>query len=272
MTFNRETALMILTAADCCAAVYEPFDSAGFQAWSQRFDSVEAWKCGNTEGMGVVSKGVAYVVFRGTQPGQIKDWMTDLTARPSPFPRFGNSAFVHLGFESYTLQIEREFLAFVEKHRETKRIIFCGHSLGGSAAVLAAAMVSDRFFPQVITFGGAPVGNNHFVSEYNKRLSGSTMRFEHGIDVVPVLPGLLPWLEHVSDRLYLPICRATIWVEPSQWKYRADRLLGWGKSIASIGAKLTPLNAAFALAKAGGGDHGMLRYMAHLKKALAKSA
>lgn len=268
MNIDRQTAMMILTAADCCESVYEPFESPGFAAWAQPFVSVETWKHGNAEGMGIVSNGIAYAVFRGTEPSQVKDWMTDLTARPSSFPRFGNSAYVHLGFEAYTLSLEREFLAFIEKHKD-KRLVICGHSLGGSAAVLAASMISDKYASTVITFGGAPAGNNHFVTEYNRRLGSATMRFEHGIDIVPVLPDLLPWLEHVSDRLYLPICSKRIWDNPSQWKYRADRLLGWGRSLANIGSKLTPWNAALALARAGGGDHGMGRYTEHLKKALA---
>lgn len=269
--FDRETAMRILTAADMAAAVYEPFESAGFQAWAQPFEHCETWKRGNAEGMGVISKGTAYIVFRGTEPGQMKDWMTDLTARPSPFPRFGNNAFVHRGFEAYTLCLSDEFIAFANKYKVDKRIVFCGHSLGGSAAILAAAMLSDGLSSNVITFGGAPAGNSQFVEKYNSRLGSSTLRFEHGIDVVPVLPDLLPWLEHVSLRLYLPICKSTIWDNPSQWKYRADRLLGWGGALVSVGAKLNPWNAALALAKGGGGDHGMGRYVEHLNKALAKA-
>ena len=265
MNIDRQTAMRILTAADMAAAVYEPFESAGFQAWSQPFEHVETWKHGNAEGMGIISKGTAYIVFRGTEPGQMKDWMTDLTARPSPFPRFGNNAFVHLGFEAYTLCLEDEFLAFANKYRKNRRLVICGHSLGGSAAYVCASQLGGSVGRcEVITFGAAPTGNREFVKEFNHLYGEQTFRFEHGIDIVPVLPDLLPWLSHVSRRLYLPICKSTVWDNPSQWKYRADRLLGWGSALASIGSKLTPWNATLALLKSGGGDHGMGRYVEHL--------
>lgn len=264
--FDRETALRILTAADCCEAVYEPFDSAGFEAWASRFQCVKTWVRGNAEGMGVVSGNTAYIVFRGTEPGKVKDWMTDLTAAPSPFPRFGNNAFVHRGFEAYTLCMDDDFLRFASKHRG-KRLVICGHSLGGSAAVIAAGLIQAQFpFCDVITFGAAPAGNREFVEAFNRIFGDSLLRFEHSTDSVPVLPGLLPWLRHVGRRLYLPTCRKTIWENPPWYKYRADRLLG----LAPIAVK-TYANPLRLIAVLGGrmlSDHGMAKYSAHLKRAL----
>lgn len=258
MMFNRETALMILTAADMAQRVYDPFKSLAFEQWAGYFDRVETWVEGNAEGMGIVTADTAYIVFRGTEPSKIKDWLSDGAAAPSSFTEFWTGATVHRGFEAYTLCLEDEFRAFASRNTD-KRIVVCGHSLGGAAAVLCAALLKGyQRIDQVITFGCPPVGNHFFQYEYNAKLSDVTLRFENNNDLVPVLPGLAPWLCHVSQRLYLPFFGKSVWVDPPQWKYRLDRIAG------RLGAAIT-LNIADGI-----GDHDMGRYRKKLSKVLSR--
>lgn len=255
-TFGSETKRRILIAAELCEVVYERFDSEAFRALTAPFVEVETWSHGNAQGMGILCGDTVYIVFRGTESENMADWMSDLSAGQSPFKSFGQEAVVHRGFETYAICLEDDLCAFISKH-SGKKIVLCGHSLGGAAAVLSAAALSKILIPdEVITFGAPPIGNSRFVTAYNATLGEHTLRFEHNNDCVPVLPGILPWLENVSKRLYLPSAGRSIWVDPSGLKYHADRLLG--RILAAIRLNLT----------AGVSDHSMRLYAEHLKRDL----
>jgi len=80
------------------------------------------------------------------------------------------------------------------------QFMFTGHSLGGAQATLAATYVSLQnparnsrvtMLPNVasvITFGSPKVGNEAFVTEYDKALGKVTRPFEHNNDIVRAMP------------------------------------------------------------------------------------
>lgn len=219
---------------------------------------VEHWAEGEAQGMGVICSGAAYIVFRGTEPHKIKDWMTDAQARPSHFRNFYSvdAAMVHRGFEAYTLCLENHFNAFAER-TDGMPLVICGHSLGGAAAFLCAAMLIDKLpIHRIITFGAPPAGNREFVTAYNLMLGGITRRFENNNDCVPVLPDLAPWLDHVGARYYLPRFGKHVIKNPSWIRRHSDRLLG----------RLTAATRLHFLA--GVHDHDMVYYKSQLEKML----
>lgn len=264
--FDRETSKVLLTAANCCEAVYLPFDSAAFESWAAPFDEVAYFVEGNTEVMGVVQGTDVFLVYRGT--GNLKDVMTDLNAVRIPMPFFGADCAAHKGFYLYEKAVSDWALEFVKKHSD-KKLTVCGHSLGGSAAFLSALrIVSSKDFKRalwVVTFGAAPCMNQALCQVYDNLLTMCTMRFEHNTDMVPVAPKLLPWLRLPSDRIYMPFCKKTLWIEPSPWKYRGDRLLSLAPSL--LKWKL-PLAALGGVVSQYAEDHGMKQYIEHLNKSL----
>lgn len=81
---------------------------------------------------------------------------------------------VHKGFHRYTHALQNELFKRINKqlaNGET-HVVMCGHSLGGAAATLAAALVKahygDQVFVEVVTIGSPRVGNTAFTRFFEK--------------------------------------------------------------------------------------------------------
>jgi hypothetical protein len=71
-----------------------------------------------------------------------------------------------------------------------ERIVFAGHSMGGSLATLASAYYGSIFeyiFITCHTFGSPVIGNDGFVQWFSENVDEST-RLEIEEDIVPVIP------------------------------------------------------------------------------------
>jgi pimeloyl-ACP methyl ester carboxylesterase len=258
--FNQSERETILMAARFCEAVYFPFDELPFSTFRSMLNRpIETWKSENAEGMGVVVDDHLYIVFRGTEPKILKDWMSDFKAAGLPFDKFQKDATAHYGFWTYENRLHRQIKRFIDRN-PGKGIIITGHSLGGAAAFICAArlwMAGIR--PRVYTFGAPPAGNDEFRKKYDHVLAGSTWRFEFAGDIVPRLPALAPWLEHVSRRLYLPFFGKKIQVDPPKISRWADIA---GRRIVAI-ASLRFFSGAR--------DHGLFFYRKRLAKLFSKA-
>ena len=65
--------------------------------------------------------------------------------------------------------------------------VFCGHSLGGALATVAAATVATAKTKELISFGSPRVGNSGFARRTKEGLF-KAKRYVHGRDVVPTVP------------------------------------------------------------------------------------
>jgi hypothetical protein len=147
-------------------------------------------KCGR---LGIVS-------FRGTEPANAINWLTDTDVVEKPF----GQGLVHEGFfanlEAIWEVIVRMLKEAVQppangKQRPLQRLYITGHSLGGGMAVLAAArLMLEKEFQQrdllhgVYTFGQPAVGNTDFANEWDPKFGQRLHRHIYAHDVVPHLP------------------------------------------------------------------------------------
>jgi triacylglycerol lipase len=78
------------------------------------------------------------VAFLGTEPAQIRDWLSDSNTPVIPGP--ANKGLVHLGFSRALASVYPEIRDKVEEVRTNDQTLwFTGHSLGGALAMLAGA-------------------------------------------------------------------------------------------------------------------------------------
>lgn len=131
------------------------------------------------------SKYTVIVVFRGTESAQ--DAKQDLKSAKSDN--------VHVGFSQCLLSVRAELMiALYAAKFQNKKVYFTGHSLGGSLAILAAAVLPVKPY-RIITFGAPMVGNEAFKELY--KYHDITYRYENKLDPIPRLP---------SDKLgYIPV-------------------------------------------------------------------
>lgn len=158
-----------------------------------------------TQALLVTGARVAVLAFRGTEPKEIADWLTDSKFAPKPWdPGFGN---VHEGFagalETVFPAIRRE----LESLRGSGRSLYVtGHSLGAAlATLLAARLAAQQTYPVqgVYTFGSPRVGDTTFEGNYTRLLGERTFRFVNNEDLVTRVPPRSLGLRHVGSIAYL---------------------------------------------------------------------
>lgn len=143
------------------------------------------------------------VVFRGTEPTDIKDWLTDL--RLKQVRRTSYDGKVHRGFAD-ALQISWSDLAKQVSARlraGAQDVWFAGHSLGGALATLAAHRFARKGVPvaALYTYGCPRVGDRDFV----RAMKMPNYRFENNHDLVAKVPLELTLgleYEHFGSPLY----------------------------------------------------------------------
>jgi triacylglycerol lipase len=136
-------------------------------------------------------RGAVIIVFAGTDPVRLQDWITNFSFVPDP-------AGLNGGLGNFVAAVLPSIQAFVARQNSPK-IFVAGHSLGGALAVgLASALNKDNIseVEAVYTYGMPRAGGPVFAADYDQRLGARTFRFVHGDDLVPTVPPeALPHLE-----------------------------------------------------------------------------
>ena len=121
---------------------------------------VYVWDCGDNSTL---------LSFKGSDSP--RDFYTFLNYRPVSFHFADASVQIHGGILNMFSEIESELSEVLSTQR--KYITFCGHSQGGSHALLAAAYYGNMFSNRVIschTFGAPRVGDEAFLNWLNSGL------------------------------------------------------------------------------------------------------
>jgi hypothetical protein len=147
------------------------------------------------------------LAFRGTEPRNVIDWLTDASVRVEPVPGMGA---IHGGFYRSVIFIWQRVEAALDEAIEgtpardggggrlapLEDLYITGHSLGAAMAVVAAAKIfgSERYrqwkrcVRGIYTYGQPIVGDRWFASACERRFGKMLFRHIYGRDLVPHLP------------------------------------------------------------------------------------
>ncbi|MFF8505823.1 lipase family protein [Streptomyces anulatus] len=159
----------------------------------------------DTQAYTTASDHMIIIAFRGTEPAQIKDWLSDATTPPRRGP--GGTGYVHHGFAEALESVYPQVKDALEEYRTNDQSIwFTGHSLGGALAVLAGARLyleEPRLAADgVYTYGQPRTCDRLLAAACNKGFKNRMYRFVNNNDVVPQMPPE-PVFTHVDALRYI---------------------------------------------------------------------
>ena len=137
------------------------------------------------------------VAFRGTEPDQWQDIVTDAGLALVPW----STGFVHCGFSLAVKDIWPALTDALARLAPGREVWFTGHSLGAALATLAA----DKY-PEtrgVVTFGSPRIGDGAFAASITSRFAGRMQRFVNHNDIVTHVPPPIFGYKHVDLARYI---------------------------------------------------------------------
>lgn len=150
----------------------------------------------NAECLIVTLQKQLWIAFRGTQPTQLNDIKADLDLFKEKSESAGE---VHGGFKQEVDELWEEVIKELN-HNETLKnsrdVYFCGHSLGGAMATIAAARYTET--KELFTFGSPRVGGKTFVNT----CVVPHYRFVNNNDLVPKVPPSILGFKHDGFEMY----------------------------------------------------------------------
>ena len=142
--------------------------------------------------------GTALLSFRGTQPDNYKDLITDLRANLVAWPE--SAGCVHNGFAIAVRALQPQILEWFERAKpDRSKLILTGHSLGAAMATLTATIWRPEW---LVTIGSPRVGDAVFIRTVTATHS---VRLVDCCDVVTEVPPEFSGYRHISDPTYLTL-------------------------------------------------------------------
>ncbi|MEU5051301.1 lipase family protein [Streptomyces sp. NPDC021096] len=211
----------------------------------------------DTQAYTMASDRMVITAFRGTEPAQIRDWLSDATTPPWPGP--AKTGYVHYGFAQALESIFPTVKDTLEEFRTNGQSLwFTGHSLGGALAMLAGARLyledPRQLADGIYTFGQPRTCDRLLAAAYDKGFKQRMVRFVNNNDIVPQMPPE-PAFTHVEALRYID----------SAGKIRES--MSFSAGLVDRAKGLTA--DAFAPASDGMKDHFIRKYIAALEKNLA---
>jgi triacylglycerol lipase len=137
------------------------------------------------------------VAFRGTEPDQWEDIVTDAGLALVPW----STGLVHCGFSLAVNDIWPALTDVLARLSPGRQVWFTGHSLGAALATLAANKYPDT--RGAVTFGSPRVGDGAFAAALTARFAGRMQRFVNSNDVVTHIPPPIFGYKHVDLARYI---------------------------------------------------------------------
>jgi hypothetical protein len=144
----------------------------------------------------VRADGATLLSFRGTQPDNYKNLITNLRANLVAWPE--SAGLVHDGFATAVRALKPQILEWIERAKpDGSKLILTGHSLGAAMATLAATIWRPEW---LVTIGSPRVGDAVFVAT----VAGThKVRFVDCCDAVTEVPLEFGGYRHVGQPTYL---------------------------------------------------------------------
>lgn len=139
------------------------------------------------------------ISFRGTEPGEIKDWESDMEVHLTD--ALGGK--VHKGFYKALNSVWEKLLPSLLK--DDRPLWVTGHSLGAAIAVLAVAKLYKEKNVKaqgLYTFGQPRCGDHQFSEKFDELFAQKTFRFVNHNDIVPRVPLKSMHYAHVGQSKY----------------------------------------------------------------------
>ena len=144
------------------------------------------------------------VSFRGTEPTELSDWITDLDFDLVPGPLGGR---VHEGFYDALSDVWHVVDSTVSNFSrpESKPLLVTGHSLGGALATLAVArwLQGGRAVAGLYTFGQPRTGDEEFARNFNFMFKPYAFRIVNNNDIATRVPPRCCDYRHIGRFRYL---------------------------------------------------------------------
>lgn len=208
---------------------------------------------GDTQAVVAGNDEVVILAFRGTEPNNLRDWVTDAQAALASGP----AGRVHRGFLRALMNAWREVRSAISTMQSNGQSLWVtGHSLGAALATLAVASLrleADKPVHGLYTFGQPRVGDREFELRFNMDFKSQCFRFVNNNDIVTRVPLRVMGYSHVGTFLYIDH-QGNVSSDRGHWFRFLDGAEG---RIADLG-RLGPDDAK---------DHSMERgYLPHLAK------
>lgn len=181
----------------------------------------------------MASNSAIVITFRGTEPGKLKDWMSDLDLQFVDGP-FGQ---VHNGFHLALAHIWDDLNDCVTAFQDQGQSLWLtGHSLGAALATLAAAHWRKRDKPVhgLYHFGAPRVGDRVFERTFNQDFGTRNFRFVNNADLVTRVPLRTMGFSHCGT----PLCfdeKGKLTSDPGWWDAFLNRMQGRIEDLGSMG-------------------------------------
>lgn len=193
--YNPGNALLLVKAAQLA---YSPPDIIKNKISEWNLSNFHFCDRNDTQAYIAGNKEVVIIVFRGTEPDNLSDWMNNTHI----WMREGYGGYVHSGFFQALADVWADITTQIGLFAQNQQAIFLtGHSLGGSLAKMTAVRLPSQYQQQIrgiYSFGSPRVGNQQFVTNYDQLFRDRTFRIVNHRDIVTRLAPRSFGYRHVS--------------------------------------------------------------------------
>lgn len=226
-TTTRYDPLNALALGQAAKLAYEGEEAIKAQAgtWGLEAESISKSHTlmGDTQVSVLSDADKVIVAFRGTQPKNLQDWMSDAESILVPGP----AGMVHKGFLDALNLVYPELRKMVARLQNRSQSLWVtGHSLGAALATLFVAKLrfeEDKPVYGLYTFGQPRTGDRSFARAFDQDFQSLMFRFVNNTDVVPRVPPRAGLYSHVGTFLYFDE-RRRLQADPGFWFRHLDAL------------------------------------------------
>jgi triacylglycerol lipase len=243
--FSMRNAFCLACCAQLAYQESEVIKNQVMDNWG--FTEFEFYDHKGTQAFLAASDETLIVAFRGTEPPNLADWMTDFDFKLVPGP----AGKVHSGFSKALsfvwLRILKKIISIRRAssvdlqtmqrgdgkkagpaNKKVPTLWITGHSLGAALASLATAEMKlreDRPVRGLYTFGQPRTGNQDFARDFNSVFKERAFRFANNNDVVTRIAPRLLGYSHAGSVQYIDH-EGKIHPDINRWERFLDRLQG----------------------------------------------